>query len=144
MKEVKKDTIEEMLKSYTIYESDIKSKLHQIIKENLKTVDAATSSYNGLPGKTGYKDCSLETVAINKTDAVAQLESEILELKAKIIMIDGYINTLSKFNQDIIKAYYIDHLREEEIANNKNRMLRAIQEAKRKSIKKMQELYDKR
>lgn len=136
--------MEELLKNYKNYQAEIQIKKHMINSIQNSTYDCSTTNLSGLPGKTGYKDCALESFVVNKDNQVYKLEKSIKALTLKLQMIDSLIDTLKEKSKTIVKMYYIHGYTEPEIANELQLQISGVQKSKKKSILKMQEIYNKK
>ncbi len=136
--------IEGLLNNYNKYVSRISTLTSAITNiAKYSCLDGATSNYNPMPGKTGYKDCPMESYVANNDEVTRNFEAKKIVYKNKVKEIDDLIETLNNDrNERIIKAFYFEGLKLQQIADKEEFHLTTIQNAKADSLIKLQETYN--
>ena len=84
---------------------------------------------------------NIENKVIDNTDKINKLKKEIEELKAKIDMVDTYINTLKSNNRKVIIKYFIEKEEIKKIADDINRTEKTVTRKLSNSIKYLEKMY---
>lgn len=136
--------IEDLLNGYNDYEAEIKTKEHLINKIELEEIKINGSNFeiNGDIRPKGYMTSNLENKVIKRQDEILVLKKEIEELKSKIALVEGLINTLSDYHREIADLKYKYNKNDNQIATIMKREERTIRYANKKILKILEEKYN--
>lgn len=135
--------IQEELENYNSRKASIRIAKSEIRKLKNKIVDYKGANLDGMPKPQGFVSSSVENFVINKQEKIEELQKDIDENEDIIEIIENLVNTLKKYNQDIISMRYYQKMSIEEISVAKSKTYGAIKNTIEKSVDIMQKEYDK-
>lgn len=135
--------IQEELENYNSRKASIRIAKSEIRKLKNKIVDYKGANLDGMPKPQGFVSSSVENFVINKQEKIEELQKDIDENEDIIEIIENLVNTLKKYNQDIISMRYYQKMSIEEISVVKSKTYGAIKNTIEKSVDIMQKEYDK-
>ena len=135
--------VQEVLENYNSLKASITIVESEIQELENDVLDCKSSNLDGMPKPKGFTSSSIENYIAEKQDKIDKKKRYIEKTKIKIKIIEDLVKTLKKYNQDIIDMRYYQMMSIEEIATKKDRGYGAIQKTIDRSIKIMQNEYNK-
>lgn len=132
-----------MLENYNNYLAEIKTKEYAIKKLEVEEISISGSNFaiNGDIKPKGYMTSNIEGKVIDNTDKIAKLKKEIEELKDKIEIVNGIMNTLKYNDKQLIKMYFIEKKNAKILASILNREETSIYNSIARILKQMNKIY---
>lgn len=135
--------IKEELQKYNLYFAKISKVEMEIHALENDMINLKSPTIDGLPRATGFSQSTLEGKIVKNLERIADKKFKIQEIKDKIDLINKLIKTLKDYQQQVIRARYIDNIDINYIAEKEHKEYRTIQANIDSAINEMQKNYDK-
>lgn len=135
--------IKEELQKYNLYFAKISKVEMEIHALENDMINLKSPMIDGLPRATGFSQSTLEGKIVKNLERIADKKFKIQEIKDKIDLINKLIKTLKDYQQQIIRARFIDNIDMNIIADREHKEYRTIQANIDSAINEMQKNYDK-
>ncbi len=135
--------IQEILENYNSLKARITIIQSEIQELENEVLDVKSTKTDGMPKSKGLTDSNVENYIIERETKIERKKREVEQTKTKLRIVEDLVNTLKKYNQEVIKMRFYEMTSIEEIATKKNRGYAAIQKTIDRSIRFMEKEYNK-
>lgn len=135
--------IKDEIQKYNLYYAKISKLEMEIHALENETLNLKSPTIDGLPRASGFSTSTLEERVVNNLEKITEKKFRIQEIKDILDLLTKLIKTLREYQQQIIKARFIENIDINIIAEREHKEYRTIQANIDSAINEMQKNYDK-